>query len=102
LRCVSDAARRKKVLEGEVLYFVPPAAAGQVVSDMLREVAPLAGARVVPTFDAATVTLAIAAPGTRDADRRRVAAAGGVLHTPEVLLSALVSQRLDKSANRLD
>ena len=97
----SDAARRKKVLEGEVLYFVPPAPAGQVVADMLREVAPLAGARVVPTYDA-TVTIAIAAPGTRDADRRRVAAAGGVLHTPEVLLSALVSQRLDKSANRLE
>jgi hypothetical protein len=87
------------VLEGEVVFFV--AASGpQVLGDMLREVAPLAGARVVDAYDP-SVTLVVAVPGAREADRRRVVAAGGVLHTPEVLLTAIVQQRLDKSAHLL-
>lgn len=95
---MTDAARRVKVLDGEVVYILPGAKANDAMAAMLRDVVPLAGARLAEAFGD-DVTLAVGAPGFRDAERRRVVAAGKTVHTPEVILSALVCQRLDKSAH---
>ena len=92
----AEAARGKKVLEGEVIYLVP--GGNPNLLDMLREVVPLAGGLMVDKYSAA-VTLAVFPQGGDEADRRRAVAAGAVLHTQEVLLSALVQQRLDKGAH---
>jgi len=93
-----EAARRKKVLEGEVLFILP--GSSDAVASMLRDVVPLAGARVADAFGA-DVTLVVGAPGFREAERRRVTAAGKAVHSPEAVLTALVCQRLDKSAHTL-
>jgi hypothetical protein len=99
LASYTEAARRKKVLEGEVVYILPGAKPDAMAS-MLRDVVPLAGARLVSAFGP-DVTLAVGAPGFREAERRRIAAAGQTVYTPELILSALVSQRLDKSEHAL-
>ncbi len=88
------------MLEGELIYFVPVSAKpGAAVAAMLREVVPLAGARIAASYDPSAVTLVIAADGAPEAELRRIKAAGGVVHTPEVLMAAIVQQRLDKSTN---
>ena len=80
------------------MVYILPLSKPDAMDSMLRDVVPLAGARLADTFGD-DVTLVVGAPGCRDAERRRILAAGQTVHAPEVILSALVSQRLDKSAH---